>query len=65
MSHKTFDNDLVIYRKRKVTLTVSKPAYVGMRILDLSKVLIYKFHNDYIKKDMELTQGYYSHTLRV
>ena len=35
-------------RKSKVTLTLNKPAYAGLRILDLSKVLIYEFHYDYI-----------------
>ena len=36
MSQEIFDNDLVAIRKSKVTLTLSKPAYVGMCILDLS-----------------------------
>ena len=49
MSQKMFDNDLVVIRKSKVTLALNKPAYVGMCILDLSKVLMYKFYNDYIK----------------
>ena len=49
MSQKIFDNDLVAIRKSKVTLTLNKPAYVGMCILDLRKVLMYKFHYDYIK----------------
>ena len=49
MSHKIFDNDLVPIRKNKVTLTVNKPAYIGMCILELSKVLMYEFHYDYIK----------------
>ena len=36
-------------RKSKVTLNISKPAFVRMCILDLSKVLMYEFHYDYIK----------------
>ena len=36
MSHKIFDNDLVAIRKKKVTLTLNKPAYIGMCILELS-----------------------------
>ena len=36
--HKIFDNDLVEIRKKKVTLTFNKPAYIGMCILELSKV---------------------------
>ena len=49
MSQKIFDNDLVAIRKSKATLTSNKPAYVGICILDLSKVLMYEFHYDYIK----------------
>ena len=37
------------HRKSKVTLTLDKPANVGMCILELSKVLMYEFHCDYIK----------------
>ena len=36
VSLKIFDNDLVPVRKNKVTLTLSKPAYIGMCILELS-----------------------------
>ena len=36
-------------RQSKVTLTLNKPAYVGMHILDLRKVLVYEFPYDYIK----------------
>ena len=49
MSNKIFDNDLVAVRKSKVTLTLNKPAYVGICILELSKVLMYEFHYDYMK----------------
>ena len=30
ISHKILDNDLVEMRKNKVTLTLNKPAYIGM-----------------------------------
>ena len=49
LSQKIFDKDLVAIRKSKATLTLNKPAYVEMCILDLSKVLMYQFHYDYIK----------------
>ena len=49
MSHNIFDNNLVEIQKCKVTLTINKPAYIGMSILDLSKVLMYEFQYDYIK----------------
>ena len=49
MSQKIFDKDLAAIRKIKVTLTLNKPAYVRICILDLSKVLKYKLHYDYIK----------------
>ena len=44
ISQKIFDNNLVGIRKRKIILTLNKPAYVGMCILDLRKVLMYQLH---------------------
>ena len=49
MSHKIFHNNLVAIRKSKLALKLNKPAYVGMCTLELSKVLMYEFHYDYIK----------------
>ena len=49
MSQKIFGNNLVAIRKSKVILTLNTPGYVGMCILDLSKVLMYEFYYDYIK----------------
>ena len=46
MLHKIFDNDLVAIRKNKVILTLNKPAYIEICILELSKVLMYEFHYD-------------------
>ena len=49
MSQKVFNIDLVTICKNKITLTLNKPAYVGMCTLYSNKVLICKFHYDYIK----------------
>ena len=49
MLHKIFENNLVAIRKSKLALKLNKPAYIGMCILELSKVLLYEFHYDYIK----------------
>ena len=49
MPHKIFDNNLVAIRKSKFPLKLNKPAYIGMCILELSKVLMYEFNYDYIK----------------
>ena len=43
MSHKIFDNNLDAIRKSKLSM------YIEMCILELSKVLMYEFHYDYIK----------------
>ena len=52
MSRKIFDNDVVAIRKNKVSLTLNKPAYNGMCILELNKALMYEFHYDYIKNKL-------------
>ena len=53
MSHKLFDNKLVKIRKSKLSLNLNKPAYIGMCVLELSKVLMYEFHCDYLKNIYE------------
>ena len=49
VSSKIFNENLVAVHKIKETLTLNRPAYVGMSILDLSKTLMYDFHYNYIK----------------
>ena len=46
---KQFANDLVAIPKNKVIFMLNKTAYVVMCILDMNKVLMYEYHNDYIK----------------
>ena len=50
VSSKIFNENLVAVHKIKETLTLNRPAYLGMCILDLSKTLMYDFHYNYIKK---------------
>ena len=49
ISSKIFNENLVAVHKIKETLTLNRPAYVGMCILDLSKTLMYDFHYNFIK----------------
>ena len=50
VSSKIFNENLVAVHKIKETLTLDRPAYLGMCILDLSKTLMYDFHYNYIKQ---------------
>ena len=49
VARKIFNENHVAIHKIKETLTLDRPAYVGMCFLDLSKTLMYDFHY-YIKK---------------
>ena len=49
VSHKIFHDNLVALHMKKNFLKLDKPLYVGMCILDLSKVLMYDFHYNFIK----------------
>ena len=50
VSCKIFHENLVAIHMKKNFLKLDKPSYVGMCILDLSKVLMYDFHYNFIKK---------------
>ena len=50
VSSKIFNESLMAVHKVKETLTLNRPVFVGMCILDLSKTLMYDFHYNYIKK---------------
>ena len=54
MSHKIFGSNLFAIRNlqlSKLALKLNKPAYIGMCILELGKILTYEFHYDYIKNE--------------
>ena len=48
-SCKIFNENLVSVHMKKTSLTMNKPVYLGMCILDLSKIIMYDFHYRYIK----------------
>ena len=46
---KIFNENLVSVHMKKTSLTMNKPVYLGMSILDLSKTVMFDFHYKYIK----------------
>jgi hypothetical protein len=50
ITHKLFDNDLAAIHSTKSKLKLNKPIYTGMTILDLSKLFMYDFYYNKIKK---------------
>ena len=49
-SRKIFNENLVSVHMKKTSLTMNKPVYLGMSILDLSKTVMFDFHYKYIKQ---------------
>ena len=48
ISQKIFDKNFIAVHQVKSVLTLNKPIYVRFSILELSKLLMYKFHYDYV-----------------
>ena len=49
VSRKIFNENFVSVHMKKTSITMDKPVYLGMTILDLSKTLMFDFHYKYIK----------------
>ena len=43
------DDNLAIIEMRKVKVTMNKPVYLGLSILEISKITMYEFWYDYVK----------------
>ena len=48
ISQKVFDKNFVAAHCSKKVLTLNKPIYTGFSMLELSKLLMYKFHFNYV-----------------
>ena len=46
---KYFSKNLLAIEMKKTKVKMTKPVYVGMSILDISKTLMYQFWYDYVK----------------
>ena len=47
--HIIYNEHLTAIKMKKKSITLNKPIYTGMSILDLSKLHMFRFHYDYIK----------------
>ena len=50
VNHKLFDKSFSAIHEVKRVLILNKPIYVELTVLDLSKWLMYDFHNNFVKK---------------
>ena len=51
VTHKLFNKNSAAIHEIKPVLVLNKPIYVGFTVLDLSKLLMYDFHYNFIKKN--------------
>ena len=49
VSQKIFSKKFVAIHEIKPVLTLDKPIYVGFSVVDLSKLLMYEFHYNYVE----------------
>ena len=47
-SHKQFSDHLMAIEMKKTRAKMTKPLYLGISILDISKILMYKFRYNYV-----------------
>lgn len=47
-----FFEQLIAVHMRKLDIYIDKPIYVGLSVLDLSKIKLYDFHYEFMKKNL-------------
>ena len=50
---KLIDDNLAIIEMRKIKVKMNKPIYLGLSILDISKITMYEFWYDYVKNKFD------------
>ena len=55
---KVFENSLAAIYEKKISLTLSKPIYVGFTVLKISKWEMYNFHYNFMEKNLEMVHYY-------
>ena len=59
---KLIDDDLGIFNLHKSSIKLDKPRYIGFCVLELSKLIMYKFHYDYILPKFPKTKVLFTDT---
>ena len=59
---KIYEENLVTFQLQRETITMNKPRYIGQAILDISKIVMYKFHYDFIMKNFPETELLFTDT---
>ena len=57
-TEKCFSNCLLAIKMQKIKVKMNKPVYLGLSILEISKILMYEFWYDYIKPSIKIIQNY-------
>ena len=60
--HRIYDENMVSILLKKTMVTLNKPRYIGMSILDISKLLMYEFHYEYIMEEYPDTKLLFTDT---
>ena len=59
---KIYDENLVMFSMHKNVVKMDKPRYIGQAILDISKIVMYQFHYDFIMKHYPETELLFTDT---
>ena len=46
--HVIYDENMAAIKFNKTVVHLNKPRYIGMTILDISKLIMYQYHYDYL-----------------